>query len=154
MQYQFNNSVTCFKKRKFQLSKKKKFYKGLCRSSFVLLYFFLWPLCCLSFFDLWILIIPLQMDYDDDRPVAGFLQSHIYRTQLRRNPALSVKESQSKSYSQKWWVLCSFAYLRWRRRDVCNFHMIYIDDIIHNCMCHFLNLKMIHWINLMWEPRV
>ena len=38
-------------------------------------------------------------------------------------------------HSQKWWVLCSFAYLRWRRRDVCNFHMIYIDDIIHNCMC-------------------
>jgi hypothetical protein len=23
---------------------------------------------------------------------------------------------------------------RSRRRDVCNFHMIYIDDIIHNCM--------------------
>jgi hypothetical protein len=38
-------------------------------------------------------------------------------------------------HSQKWWVLCSFAYLRWRRQDVCNFHMIYIDDIIHNCMC-------------------
>jgi hypothetical protein len=38
-------------------------------------------------------------------------------------------------HSQKWWVLCSFAYLRWRRRDVCNFHMIYIDDIFHNCMC-------------------
>jgi hypothetical protein len=38
-------------------------------------------------------------------------------------------------HSQKWWVLCSFAYLRWRRRDVCNFHMIYVDDIIHNCMC-------------------
>ena len=38
-------------------------------------------------------------------------------------------------HSQKWWVLCSFTYLRWRRRDVCNFHMIYIDDIIHNCMC-------------------
>jgi hypothetical protein len=39
------------------------------------------------------------------------------------------------THSQKWWVLCSFAYLRWRRRGVCNFHMIYIDDIIHNCMC-------------------
>ena len=39
------------------------------------------------------------------------------------------------THSQKWWVLCSFAYLRWRRRDVCNFHMIYIDDIIHNYMC-------------------
>ena len=37
------------------------------------------------------------------------------------------------NHSQKWWVLCSFAYLRWRRRDVSNFHMIYIDDIIHNC---------------------
>ena len=51
-------------------------------------------------------------------------------------------------HSQKWWVLCSFEYLRWRRRDVCNFHMIYIDDISHNCMCHFLNLKMIYWIKL------
>ena len=30
-----------------------------CRSLFVLLYFFFWPLCCLSFFDLWILITPL-----------------------------------------------------------------------------------------------
>ena len=30
-------------------------------------------------------------------------------------------------------LICS--YLRWRRRDVCNFHMIYLDDIIHNCMC-------------------
>jgi hypothetical protein len=41
----------------------------------------------------------------------------------------------SVTHSQKWWVICSFAYLRWRRRDICNFHMIYIDDIIHNCMC-------------------
>jgi len=30
-----------------------------CRSYFVLLYFFFWPLCCLFFFDLRILIIPL-----------------------------------------------------------------------------------------------
>jgi len=30
-----------------------------CRSLFVLLYFFLWPLCCLSFFDLRNLITPL-----------------------------------------------------------------------------------------------
>jgi hypothetical protein len=30
-----------------------------CRSLFVLLYFYFWPLCCLSFFDLRILIIPL-----------------------------------------------------------------------------------------------
>ena len=30
-----------------------------CRSLFVLLSFFFWPLCCLSFFDLWILITPL-----------------------------------------------------------------------------------------------
>ena len=27
-----------------------------CRSLFVLLYFFFWPLCCLFFFDIWILI--------------------------------------------------------------------------------------------------
>ena len=24
--------------------------------------------------------------------------------------------------------------LRWRRRDVCNFHMIYIEDNFYNCM--------------------
>jgi hypothetical protein len=31
----------------------------LCRSLFVLLYFFFWPLCCLFFFSLWILITSL-----------------------------------------------------------------------------------------------
>ena len=30
-----------------------------CRSLFVFSSYFLWSLCCLSFFDLWILIIPL-----------------------------------------------------------------------------------------------
>ena len=30
-----------------------------CRSLFVLFSFFFWSLCCLSFFDLWLLIIPL-----------------------------------------------------------------------------------------------
>jgi len=30
-----------------------------CRSLFVLLFFFVWPLYCLFFFDLWILIIPI-----------------------------------------------------------------------------------------------
>ena len=30
-----------------------------CRSLFVLLCFFCWPLCCLFFFDIWILITPL-----------------------------------------------------------------------------------------------
>jgi hypothetical protein len=30
-----------------------------CRSLFVLLYFFFWPLCCLFFFDIHILISPL-----------------------------------------------------------------------------------------------
>ena len=29
-----------------------------CRSLFVLLYFFFWPLCCLFFFDIWILMTP------------------------------------------------------------------------------------------------
>ena len=38
-------------------------------------------------------------------------------------------------HSQKSCVICSFAYLRWRRRGVCNFHMICIDDNIPNCMC-------------------
>jgi len=30
-----------------------------CRSLFILLYLFFWPLCCLFFFDIWILITPL-----------------------------------------------------------------------------------------------
>ena len=30
-----------------------------CRSLFVFLYFFFWPLCCLFFFNIWILIAPL-----------------------------------------------------------------------------------------------
>ena len=35
------------------------FISMFCRSLFVLMSFFLWPLCCLSFFDLRILITPL-----------------------------------------------------------------------------------------------
>ena len=47
-----------------------------------------------------------------------------------------LKEDRAiSSHSQKWCVIYSFAYLRWRCRDVCNFHMIYIDDIIPNCVC-------------------
>jgi hypothetical protein len=36
-----------------------RFMCMFCRSLFVLLYFFFWPLCCLSFFDLRILITPV-----------------------------------------------------------------------------------------------
>jgi hypothetical protein len=56
----------------------------------------------------------------------------IYRELQYNDISVIVNNS---THSQKWWVLCSFAYLRWRRQDVCNFHMIYTDDIIHNCMC-------------------
>jgi hypothetical protein len=28
-------------------------------------------------------------------------------------------------HSQKWGTIYSFVYLRWWRRDVCNFHMVY-----------------------------
>ena len=35
------------------------FISMFCRSLFVLLYFFFWPLCCLFFFDIRILIAPL-----------------------------------------------------------------------------------------------
>jgi hypothetical protein len=37
--------------------------------------------------------------------------------------AFSYQLKYTKQHSQKWWVFCSFAYLRWRHRDVCNFHM-------------------------------
>jgi hypothetical protein len=60
---------------------------------------------------------------------------------------------------QKWWVLCSFAYLRWRRRDVCNFHMIYIEDNCYNCMhvnCRNwkwdFELSQIKWDKNEWQP--
>ena len=46
-----------------------------------------------------------------------------------------VTRGAGTAHSQIWWVLCLFAYLRWWRRDVCNFHIIYINDIIHNCIC-------------------
>ena len=35
------------------------FYVMFCRSFFVILSFFFWSLCCLSFFDLWLLLTPL-----------------------------------------------------------------------------------------------
>ena len=59
----------------------------------------------------------------------------IFTYRLKSMYIRSMQIKNSYHHSQKWWVLCSFAYLRWRRRDVCNFYMIYIDDIIHNCMC-------------------
>jgi hypothetical protein len=37
----------------------RSFICMFCRSLFVLLYFFFWPLCCLFFFDIRILITPL-----------------------------------------------------------------------------------------------
>jgi hypothetical protein len=36
-----------------------QFYMYFCKSLFVLLYFFFWPLCCLFFFDIRIPIAPL-----------------------------------------------------------------------------------------------
>jgi hypothetical protein len=45
-------------------------------------------------------------------------------TQIRQKWTLKYIKKSDTIHSQKWWVLCSFAYLRWRRRDVCNFHMI------------------------------
>ena len=74
-------------------------------------------------------------------------QIMIYETQHR------------KVLLQKWWVLCSFAYLRWRRRDVCNFHMIYIEDNLYNCMdVNYRNgkwdfeLSQIKWDKNEWKP--
>lgn len=40
----------------------------------------------------------------------------------------------NEKHIQKWWVICSFAYIRWRRRDVCNFYMIFIEDNFYYCM--------------------
>jgi len=39
------------------------------RSLFVLLYFFFWPLCCLFFFDIRILITPLVSSNSSNRPL-------------------------------------------------------------------------------------
>ena len=38
-----------------------------CRSLFVLLYYFFWPLCCLFFCDIWILITPLVSSNSSNR---------------------------------------------------------------------------------------
>ena len=43
-----------------------------CRSLFVLLFFFFWPLCCLSFFDLRILITPLVSSSSSLHTVSTF----------------------------------------------------------------------------------
>ena len=45
-------------------------------------------------------------------------------------------------HSQKYYVICSFTYIRWRHQDICMFQVIYIADIISNCMhANFLNCK-------------
>ena len=60
---------------------------------------------------------------------------------------------------QKWWVLCSFACLRWRRRDRCNFHMTYIEDNLYNCLHVYcqnwkwdVELSQIKWDKNEWQP--
>ena len=45
-----------------------------------------------------------------------------------------VLRSMHSSHSHEWVDICSFTYLRWWDRDVCNLNMIYIEDIIPSCM--------------------
>ena len=96
---------------------------------------------------------PTKIEWKPDMYRHGHYR-HVYTTQPKWNENrmciatvitdTCTQSNQNKmktrcvSHSQKWWVFCSFAYPRWRRRNVCNFHMIYIHDIIHNCMCVIL----------------
>jgi hypothetical protein len=58
----------------------------LCRTLFGLLYFFLWPLCCLFFFDIWILIAPLvssnssfhNIRYIYNYPISTFIMTTFF----------------------------------------------------------------------------
>ena len=59
---------------------------------------------------------------------------------------MSATDVTKLNHSQKWWVLCSIAYLRWRRRDVCNFHMIYVDDIILGVSCQKMRYLAEPWL--------
>ena len=73
----------------------------------------------------------------------------LYHIMLYTSPWLIFELTTSVviGHCQKWWVhvLCSFAYLRWRRRDVCNFHMIYIEiSFIITCVS-FSELKNDTW---------
>ena len=49
-----------------------------CRSLFVLLYFFFWPLCCLFFFDIRILIAPLVSSNSSSDIVSNMIKRKIY----------------------------------------------------------------------------
>ena len=64
-----------------------------CRSLFVLLYFFFWPLCCLFFIDLRLLVSPLVSPYSSDIPYYNLIH-HIER-------ASPIRQTRTR-----WVVLC------------------------------------------------
>ena len=59
------------------------FYVVFCRSLFVLLFFFFWPLCCLSFFDLRILITPLVSSNSFRGPLKEKTSSLLLRAAIK-----------------------------------------------------------------------
>ena len=75
-----------------------------CKSLFVLLYFFLWPLCCLFFFDILILITPL---------VSSNSSSYIWF----RSPLSSLCHSNSETQSYISYIMVvSYATILWQIR--------------------------------------
>jgi hypothetical protein len=69
----------------------------LCRSLFVLLYFFFWPLCWLFFFDIRILIAPLVSSNSSYLEIVTY--SHTTRTPLKTGGELRCSGRVSSSCS-------------------------------------------------------
>ena len=101
----------------FSVARYWVFCVGFCRSLFVLSFFF-WPLCCLSSFDLRILITPL-VSSNSENPERGI--SYLYRTnqllnslqngtwlrihtrcELQKHHAIALKEQQIHRSSCLW----------------------------------------------------
>ena len=89
----------------------------LCRQLFVLLYFIVWPLCCLSFFDLRILITPvrLRLSIWPNLPVQivlRILKRYIFiETRLKCTIAPCLVQSDNNS-TFKTYIRCPFQFQR------------------------------------------
>jgi hypothetical protein len=71
-----------------------------CRSLFVLLYFFIWPLCCLFFFDIRILITPLVSSNSSHPQVSCRYQTTVIN---RLSEVVAGDSLQSKILRRKFW---------------------------------------------------
>jgi hypothetical protein len=81
-----------------------------CRSLFVLLYFFFWPLCCLFFFNIRILITPLVSSNSSIKELhilltyrksryCRFKESRYCMCRLEENPAINIYSKIKQQFS-------------------------------------------------------